>query len=94
MAFDGEMTLDATASNFQIQGISAYDINKWGNGTGDGIASSVGAPASLTINELHHGEHYYFIIEGQAGITTGMYDIVIYCVSDAPTKVCQFPLYP
>ena len=80
MPYDGDMTLDLSASDFEIGTITAFDSN-------DVELTDVDSSAStLTVHDLTHSGDYSFVIEGAAGVTSGTFDIQIECSSDAPTR--------
>ena len=78
MPYNGDMTLDATASDFDISQIKAYDAS------GVLLTDADASPSKLTVHDLLHAGDYSFVIEGY-GVSTGTFDIVIECSSDAPT---------
>merc|ERR1712130_825135 len=80
MPYDGDMTVDLSASDFDIASISAFDSND------QLLADSDSSDSVLTVHDLTHSGDYSFVIEGASGVATGTFDIVIPCSSDAPTR--------
>ena len=58
MSYDGDMTMDCSACDFDVTDITAYDAS--GNELTDGNL----AAESLAVYDLVHGGDYTFIIEG------------------------------
>jgi len=86
MPYAGNMTLDASASDFEIDTISAYDSDFGGALTAEDQLTNVEAHVSaLTLNNLEAGGDYFFVLEGAANVTAGTFDVVIICSSDSPT---------
>merc|ERR1712032_471630 len=79
MPYDGDMTFDATGSDFEIASITAHDS------AGDELSDTDASPSILTVHNLMHSGDYFFVISG-AHAGTGVFDFVIQCSSDAPTK--------
>merc|ERR1719474_2100755 len=80
MPYDGEMILDLSASDFEIMKITSYDSE------GVELTNVFESPSVLTLHELKHSEDYFFVIEGETGVSQGTFDLVIGCSSDAPTQ--------
>merc|ERR1719244_2585353 len=80
MPYDGDMTVDMSASDFQIGMITAYDSRNVELIDVDPSASA------LTVHDLTHSGDYLFVIVGAEGVHRGTFDIVIRCSSDAPTR--------
>ena len=81
MPYDGDMTLDASASDFNISEIVAYDSNN------NLLAHSNPFLSILTVYKLLHFGDYNFTITGADGVSSGTFDIVIGCESSAPTSI-------
>lgn len=79
MPYDGDMTVNLGASDFEIAEISAFDSD------GNALTDSEGSIATMTIYNLTRGRDYTFIIEGVGYVYTGMFDIYIECSFDEPT---------
>merc|ERR1719334_2490238 len=80
MPYDGDMMVDCTASDFEIDSITAYDSD------GNELTDVDEAASVLTVLDLNHGGDYSFSIEGAAYVSSGTFDCTIDCASDAPTK--------
>merc|ERR1719295_2129816 len=80
MPYDGDMTMDCSGSDFMVSNISAYDSDS------NFIADCDPSASVLTVEDLTHGGHYLFTIEGTPEVSSGTYDIVIECSSNAPTS--------
>jgi len=80
MPYDGDMTVDMGASDFEIGAITCYDSD------GNELTDSDAAPYSLTIHDLSHGQDYTCVAEGGSGVASGTFDLEISCTSDAPTR--------
>jgi len=78
--FDGDMKMDLSGSDFNISSITAYDSSH------NQVTDSDPFASTLTVNDLVHGGDYSFEITGVDGVTSGTFDIVIDCTSDAPTR--------
>jgi len=79
MPFDGDMTLDLSASDFEIKNITAFDAED------NLLADADAAAAVLTIQKIGHLQDTRFVIEGADGVTSGTFDIEVRCSSEAPT---------
>merc|ERR1719249_151861 len=75
---DGDIVIDCTDSDFEIESITAYDSD--GNQLTDYDETE-----TVAILDLLHGSDTTFIIEGAAYITSGTFDCSIECFSDAPS---------
>jgi len=80
MEYFGDVTLDASASDFEIGSITAYDSD-------DNGLTDVDARASVnTVHDVDQGQDYTFILEGAVYFSSGTvyfssgtYDIIITC---------------
>jgi len=80
MPFDGDMTVDASESDFEIKPIVAVDMSN------DTAVNSKGRKGKLTVKDLTRNTDLQFDIDGVDGVETGTYVIEIDCTSDAPTR--------
>jgi len=82
MPHHGAMTIDASASDFEIASITPFDSkgNKLTHADADGSAGV------LTLHDLEHNGDYTFHVKGADGITEGEFNIAIACSSDTPTS--------
>ena len=80
MPYDGDMTLDASASDFDISRIMAHDAR------GKVLADSDSSASVLAVYNLTHFGDYNFTITGVDGQSSGTFDILIECTSAAPTR--------
>merc|ERR1719356_649492 len=79
MPYDGDMTMDCSASDFEIEAIIAYDS------AGAELSDTASTPSILTIQDVVHDGDYSFMIQGAAGISSGTFDCEIKCSSAEPT---------
>jgi len=79
MPYEGDLTLDASESDFDIDEITAYDSDN------AELTDTEDEPSVLTVRDLSPGGDYTFVIEGEEG-QTGTFDVTIRCSSDSPTN--------
>merc|ERR1719385_239673 len=80
MPYDGDMTMDCSACDFDVINITAYD------GYNSKLMDGNLAAESLAVYDLVHGGDYLFVIQGPPDVSEGNFDCKIECTSDAPTK--------
>jgi len=82
MQYDGDLTVDASGSDFAIGAIWGYDADENELTDVDMYAS----PGSLTAHNLNANGDYSFLLAGADGyVSEGTFDIAIVCSSDSPT---------
>merc|ERR1719295_906941 len=69
-----------SGSDFEIATIMCYDSD------GNELTDYDAAPSSLMVHDVPRGEDISCVVEGADGISSGTFDVVIDCSSDAPTK--------
>ena len=77
MPYDGDMTINATASEFKIVAIDAYD---W---TGD-LLSEIDGPESITLYNIDAHSDILFLLKGANDtVLPATFDIEVSCQSAA-----------
>jgi len=77
MPFAGDLTIDASGSDFEVTDVSCYNVER-------GVLTA--AANTLTMKDLPATTDYDCTIGGGDGISSGTFHIVIACESDAPTS--------
>ena len=80
MAYHGDLTLDASASDFEIGAITAY-----GDDHHTDLKDTGKQAAAMTVRDLAPNLNCLFIIQGAAGVASGTLDVTIERSSDGPT---------
>jgi len=80
MRFAGDLTVDASGSDFEVSFIICYDSD--GNEVTDVDAQA----SSLTMIDLAANADFACTLDGADGVASGTFSVVISCRSDAPTR--------
>jgi len=79
MPFEGDLTIDASASTFNFKYMVCSDTN--------GVITDVDVAANaLTLIDVPANTDYSCIFEGANGVNSGTFALSIACTSDAPTR--------